>query len=278
MRTFPGVSILSPGEVGYGARMKVSVALAVLGLQALQLCALAGNSVVNLSHYDLMRPDFDRMREQGILGIIHESSYPKYVRDEKYAERQNAAVGAGMLWGAYHFADATDPVRQADHFLDVVESSWRRARPGGRPNEILLVLDFEKNGHYPGGTMRVDQAARFVEYVHRRTGRYPGLYGSEYRLRQILNATNVRPADRQVLSRCWLWVANYHHTPGPVPPFRNWQMWQYTGDGVCDLPRSSHPKSIANIKNAERNIFPGGTEALRQFWQTNGWKPDAVSQ
>ncbi len=106
-----------------------------------------------------------------------------------------------------------------------------------------------------------------------RTGRYPGLYGSEYRLRQVLNAKTVRPADREVLSRCWLWVANYHHTPGPVPPFRNWQMWQYTGDGVCDLPRSSHPKSIANIKNAERNIFRGGTEALRQFWQANGWKP-----
>ncbi len=154
--------------------MKVSVALAVLALQAFQLGALADNSVVNLSHYDLMRPDFDQMRQQGILGIIHESSYPKYVRDAKYLERQNAAVGAGMLWGAYHFADATDPVRQAEHFLEVVESSWRHARPGGRPNEILLVLDFEKNGHYPGGTMRVEQAARFVEQVHRAHGSLSG--------------------------------------------------------------------------------------------------------
>lgn len=258
--------------------MRLSVVLAILGLQAVQVCALAGNSVVNLSHYDLMRPDFERMREQGILGIIHEASYPRYVRDEKYAARQNAAVGAGLLWGAYHFADATSPLRQADHFLEVVESSWRRARPGGRPNEMLLVLDFEKNGHYPGGTMRVEQAAQFAERIRERTGKYPGLYGSEYRLRQVLNAGSVRAADRAILSRCWLWVANYHHVPGRVPPWSNWRMWQYTGDGVCDLPRSSYPKSIANIKNAERNMFRGDAAELRAFWRANGWQPAAIPE
>ncbi len=259
--------------------MKVALALAVLVLSALPTGgARAGSSVVNLSHYDLMRPDFARMKEQGVHAIIHESSYPKYVRDEKYADRQEAAVGAGMLWGAYHFADATSPLLQAEHFLKVVESSWRRARPGGRPEEVLLVLDFEKNGHYPGGTMRVEQAAQFVEYVRRRTGKYPGLYGSEYRLRQILNAPSVRPADRETLSRCWLWVANYHHLPGKVAPWKDWRLWQYTGDGVCDLPRSSHPKSIANIKNAERNMFRGDTGALRAFWKANAWQPEALPE
>ena len=247
--------------------------LSLVFLVASPLCALAGNSVVNLSHYDLMRPNFGQMQQQGIVGIIHEASYPRYVRDEKYADRQNAAVGAGLLWGAYHFADATDPLRQAEHFLSVVESGWRRARPGSRPNEVLLVLDFEKNGHYPGGTMRVEQAAQFVEHIRQRTGRYPGLYGSEYRLQKVLAA--ARPADRQILSRCWLWVANYHHVPGPVPPWSSWRMWQYTGDGVCDLPRSSYPKSIANIRNAERNMFRGDDEALRAFWQANGWNPVA---
>ena len=258
--------------------MKFSLALIFLALQALQTGAFAGNSVVNLSHYDLMRPDFVRMREQGIVGIIHEASYPRYVMDEKYAERQHAAVGAGLLWGAYHFADASSPVRQADHFLSVVESSWRRARLGGRPNEVLLVLDFEKNGHYPGGTMGVEQAAQFVERIRERTGRYPGLYGSEYRLQRIFSAPSVRAADRAVLSRCWLWVANYHHTPGPVPPWNGWRMWQYTGDGVCELPRASYPTSIANIRKAERNMFRGDTSALREFWQANGWQPGLAAE
>src|SRR4051812_15503262 len=141
--------------------------------------AFADNSVVNLSHYDLMRPDFNAMKSQGILGVIHEATYPRYERDARYAERQAAAMNAGLLWGAYHFADATNPVRQADHFLNVVENSMPHTRPDQRPPGVLLVLDFEKNGHYPGGTMRVDQAVAFVERIHEKTGNYPGLYGSE---------------------------------------------------------------------------------------------------
>src|ERR1700712_4607677 len=136
--------------------MKLSVVRTLCLLPALQLCAFASNSVVNLSHYDTMRPDFEQMKREGIAAVIHEASYPRFVRDAKYADRQNSAVAAGMLWGAYHFADASNPVAQADHLLDVVASSWRRASPDNRPEEVLLVLDFEKNGHYPGGTMRVD--------------------------------------------------------------------------------------------------------------------------
>src|SRR6476659_8526201 len=33
--------------------------------------AFAGNSVVNLSHYDLMRVDFDAMKREGVVGVIH---------------------------------------------------------------------------------------------------------------------------------------------------------------------------------------------------------------
>src|SRR3954452_22882545 len=117
--------------------------------------AFAGNSVVNLSHYDLMRVDFEAMKREGVIGVIHEATYPRFDRDSYYGARQTAATRAGMLWGAYHFGDATDPIRQAEHFLTAVQSNWRG--PAIQPNGVLLVLDFEKNGHYPGGTMRADQ-------------------------------------------------------------------------------------------------------------------------
>jgi lysozyme len=235
----------------------------------------ASNTVVNLSHYDLMRPDFVQMKREGIVGIIHESSYPRMTRDDKYSSRQQAAVQAGLLWGAYHFADATDPVRQADFFVNTVATAWRSANPSARPNEVLLVLDFEKNGHYPGGTMRVEQAVAFVERVRDRTGRYPGLYSGEYRIRDVINSPRVSLSQKGVLSQCWLWVANYHYQPRDVAPWGRWQMWQYTGDGKCDLPRSSYPKHIANIRNAERNIFSGSAAALQQFWQDHAWRLSA---
>lgn len=235
--------------------------------------AFGGNTVVNLSHYDLMRPDFVGMKNQGIQAVIHEASYPRYQRDEKYRERAMAATNAGLLWGAYHFGDATNPVKQADHFLSIVASSVPRTSADLRGPGVLLVLDFEKNGHYPGGTMNVAQAAAFVERIRERTGNYPGVYCSEYRIRQMLGGSGVNPAHRRSLTNCWLWIANYHFQPRNTAPWGDWTMWQYTGDGKCDLPRSTHPISIANIRKAERNIFRGSNASLVQFWETHSWHP-----
>ncbi len=247
-------------------------------LCAVPLSASAANSVVNLSHYDLMRVDFEAMRAQGIVGVIHEATYPRNVRDEKYVARQAQATRAGLLWGAYHFANSSDPVRQADFFLNSVAAAWRAAPLGGRPSQVLLVLDFEQNRHYPGGTMRVEQAVAFVERVRQRTGEYPGLYSGENRIRAILNNPRVTAEQRRVLRGCWLWVANYHYLPRAVAPWSRWTMWQYTGDGVCDLPRSSFPKSIANIRNAERNIFNGTPADSRAFWESHGWHPGRLDE
>ena len=241
---------------------------------AFPFAASASNCVVNLSHYDLMHPDFGMMKAQGIVGVIHEATYPRFDRDTLYAGRQQAATRSGLLWGAYHFGDATDPVRQADHFLRVVSASWLPVKVEPRPAGVLLVLDFEKNGHYPGGTMRADQAVAFVERIRERTGRYPGVYGSENRLRSVLYASNVSEKQRQVLSNCWLWIANYHWNPRSTAPWSHWQMWQYTGDGKCDLrPRGAYPKGVANIPRAERNMFRGSPADAAAFWQEHSWLP-----
>src|SRR3977135_4007308 len=111
--------------------------------------------------------------------------------------------------------------------------------------------------------MRVTQAVAFVERIRQRTGEYPGLYSGENRIRAILNNPRVGATARHVFARCWLWVANYHRRPVAISPWSRWTLWQYTGDGVCDLPRASFPKSIANIRKAERNIFDGTTGEVR---------------
>ena len=252
--------------------MKLPILRILLLLQALQVCAFANSAVVNLSHYDLMRPDFVTMKNEGIVGIIHEATYPSFQRDAQYIFRQQTATRAGLLWGAYHYANGTDPVRQADHFLSVVSGAWSQADAASRPAGVLLVLDFEKNGHYPGGTMRADQAVAFVERIRERTGEYPGLYSGEYHLRQVLNSPKVTAAQRAMLTKCWLWIANYHYEPRATAPWDFWHLWQYCGDGKCDLPRAAYPTSIANIRKAERNIFRGNRSALEDFWQNRAWQ------
>ncbi|MDB6146601.1 MAG: glycoside hydrolase family protein [Spartobacteria bacterium] len=245
-----------------------------LVLQA-HLCWATSNSVVNLSHYDTIRSDFARMRNEGIISVIHEATYPRFNRDAKYSARQQAATEAGLLWGAYHFGDATNPVVQADHFLEVVRSAWLAADPSSRPREVLLVLDFEQNGHYPGGTMRVDQAVTFVERIRERTGKYPGVYSNENRIRKTLGNATVN--YQRVLAKCWLWAANYHCQPRTTSPWNDWDLWQYTGDGVCGLPRARFPTHVANMRRAERNMFRGNETALKTFWSERACQPDGTS-
>src|ERR1044071_255304 len=117
-------SLALPRRPAIVRRMKLPVIRVLLVFQILQVYAFGANSVVNLSHYDLLRPDFVRMKAEGILGVIHEATYPRFDRDSYYGTRQTAATRAGLLWGAYHFGDGTDPIRQAEHFLGAVESQW----------------------------------------------------------------------------------------------------------------------------------------------------------
>jgi lysozyme len=253
---------------------KASAMRILLLFLLLRTCALAASSVVNLSHYDLMRPNFATMAREGVVGVIHEATFPRLQRDAKYAERQGAALEAGLLWGAYHFGDATDPIRQADHFLHSVAAP-RIGGPAESRSGVLLVLDFEKNGHYPGGSMSVPQAVAFVERIKQRTGKYPGLYGSENRLRQMLYGRGATGAHREILANCWLWIANYQAEPRHLAPWSRWHMWQYCGDGKCGLrPRTSFPTSVANIRRAERNIFRGSNATLQTFWRENAWYPE----
>jgi len=258
--------------------MKSVLARSLFALSLLPFSAFASNSVVNMSHYDLIRDDFVGMKNEGVVGVIHEATFPRLQRDWRYSERQVAAMQAGLLWGAYHFGDGTNPISQADHFLAVVASSHQLVVTAGQPEKkrpgTLLVLDFEKNGHYPGGSMSVPQAVAFVQRIKDRTGKYPGLYCSEYRLRQMLYGPGSTAAHRAVLSNCWLWVANYHFQPRNTSPWSSWDLWQYTGDGKSALrPRGMFPISVANLRRAERNIFNGNNVALQAFWQEHAWFP-----
>ena len=258
--------------------MKSGLTSVVVTLQLLAVTAFASNSVVNLSHYDLVRVDFVAMKSEGVVGVIHEATFPRLQRDWRYFERQATASQAGLLWGAYHFGDGTNPISQADHFLATVASSHPPVRTADDPEKkragVLLVLDFEKNGHYPGGSMSVSQAVAFVERIKERTGKYPGIYGSEYRLRQMLFGSGATAAHRSVLSNCWLWIANYHNEPRSTAPWGHWDLWQYTGDGKCGLrPRSAFPIGVANMRKAERNIFRGNNAELSAFWQEHAWFP-----
>jgi len=51
--------------------MRPSIWRAAALFISLPACAFSASNVVNLSHYDMMRPDFAAMKREGIVGVIH---------------------------------------------------------------------------------------------------------------------------------------------------------------------------------------------------------------
>lgn len=112
-------------------------------------------NVIDMYHGNAVKnPDFAALRANGVFGIIHKASQGLHYRDPAYAARRVAAQAAGLLWGAYHFLDATDAKAQADFFI---ECSGITA--GADP--ILLACDYENSPHQPS----LQQAMTFMREV-----------------------------------------------------------------------------------------------------------------
>jgi len=194
--------------------------------------------VVDLSHHNAA-VDFPVARRAGLLGIIHKATQGVTFLDKRYESRRGMALGANLLWGAYHFGtgDASG-TEQADYFLSKID-----ANP-----QTLLALDSERNTTPPKIDMTLSQASDFVTRVHDRAGRWPLFYVSPGWLR---NAAG----DRSALAKCPLWLTEWGPTAHVPQPWQSWTFWQYANKG-----------NVEGIGVCDRDRFAGDTAALTAFW------------
>lgn len=200
------------------------------------------NVVVDLSHFNTVT-NFETVKEDGIVGIIHKATQGTSEKDPQFASRREAARTAGLWWGAYHFGTGGDGLAEAEFFLSTVNPE---------PTD-LLVLDFEQNPS--GASMTLAEAEQFVSHVQFLTGRWPGLYGGSY-LKELLGS-NHNP----VLANCWFWLSEYGPTPKVPATWPTWTMWQYTDGQV-----GPEPHSVAGIGNCDRDQFNGDIDGLTKLW------------
>lgn len=207
--------------------------------------------VIDVSHYNPIT-SFEEVYNSGIRGIIHKASEGTGYVDPSYKEARKGALAAGLHWGAYHFGDGTDPVKQAAHFVATADPD----------DGTLMALDFEPNGN---STMTLANARIFMTEVERLTACEIVLYSGNL-IKETLGS-----AKDPYLSARRLWLAQYG--PKQVIPAA-WEktgawLWQFS-DGVVNR----NGLNVAGVSgHVDLNSFAGTDEELASSWADNASVP-----
>jgi lysozyme len=216
--------------------------------------------VADMAHFNSV--NFTALAGAGIVGVIHKATQGVGMTDQQYARRRAAAAAAGLEWGAYSFATGDDARAHARHFLAVAQADAA----------TLMCLDFEDN---PRSPMSGQQAWDFMREVEDATGRLCWIYGGNRIKEQITPLCRRSSAAADYFKARPLWLCQYKlglppgidlaglkaHIRVP-PPWDDWTLLQYTGDGVGPLPHT-----VPGVENgADLNVFDGDDAALRAAW------------
>lgn len=224
-------------------------------------------NVIDISHHqsrdNIPNSLFPKLKAAGIFAVVHKATQGSGYVDPFYAGRQKAARDAGLLWGAYHFLDASDAKTQAAHFLDVVTKS-----ADFEPH--MLAADFEPN---PNSQASLSQCMTFMRGIDAAMDDVQCALYSGNMIRETLkpqaggHASSDMGGVVQFFQDHRLWLAEYnprYRTPWPwnepvsetdttVPGI--W-LWQFTQSGrLVDIPVT-----------VDGNFFDGTFDQLQSRW------------
>lgn len=187
------------------------------------------------SHFQTT-PDYAAMRAGGLGFVIQKATQGIGYTDPTFAPRRAAARAAGLLDGAYHFANGGDVAAEADHFCDVV---------GPLTRGELVALDYEIHLADP-----VTWCLAWLRATRDRLGVKPGLYLNQ----STMNGFDWTPVVREDF---WLWLAKYDATT-TAPAVSRWPfaaIKQYTDRGTA----SGIPGTV------DCDVFYGDLAALQRY-------------
>jgi GH25 family lysozyme M1 (1,4-beta-N-acetylmuramidase) len=182
-------------------------------------------SGVDISHHQ--KPgniDYDKMAAEHDF-LIARASYGVR-RDKTFEEHFKKAKEAGMIVGGYHFfRQQQDWQKQLKTFLGELTSV------GLGPGDILPVVDLEENQKYDGPL----SPDHHNEYGRKLIEKLKEEYGDVYVYLAPHYYVNIGKPE-WLLEYPW-WIAHYTSKDAPTCPWKQWDIWQYTGKGTSPAYR-----------------------------------------
>ena len=192
---------------------------------------------IDVSHYqgniDWQRLTQTRQSQFPIHFIFMKASEGGDYGDRVFQANFDSAKAYGFIRGAYHFYNPkTDPVRQADFFINSVKLDT---------GDLPPVLDIEKRGD-DARTLRRDLKI-WLDKIERHYKVKPILYTS-YKFK-------TRYLNDSIFDSYPYWIAHYY--VDSVEYKGNWKFWQHTDVGTLPGIR----------EKVDLNIFNGSLEELK---------------
>jgi lysozyme len=200
---------------------------------------------VDLSHYDNLK-DIGQVKGAGMQGVVNKATEGPGMVDKTFAIRRPVVLGAGLLYGGYHFLRPGDQVQAAEHFLNAV----------GDVADLLLMGDWEVKD------VSVEAAKQWFGTVKDKTKRWPVCYSYAAMLMEMFGH-NADP----VFAQTRLWIACY--SLKLYWPTQIWQKpwaWQFTGDGNGPEPHWIPGIELPGSKGLDVNSYDGSDDQLRAEW------------
>lgn len=169
--------------------------------------------------------------------------------DNKYVGRRDHARKIGLPCMAYHFAETSDPVSQAKHFLKVA---------GIKPGDMRPMLDLEDYAQGKSFFSKMTIAARtkwvgaFVAVIEKELGVKPFIY-TPFALNDDFG--------------CPLWVARYNprnELPHIPKPWKAWTIRQFTNGQV------GVPNSFVGLGHVDLNCWDGAPKTRLKTYTIKG--------
>lgn len=202
--------------------------------------------IIDLSHHNEVT-DFDAIKKNGTIGIIHKATEGWSLVDETYKEREQAAKFAGLEWASYHYLHHGNVEDQMANYLQTINP-----QKGNR-----VIIDYEE----PGVTLDDLREAVAILFDHE-----PKLEVSVYSGHLIKE--HLGDGHDELLAQTSLWIAQYTSDAMNVTwPMGTWNvvtLWQYTDSAPC-----------AGVAAAcDGNKFNGTEESAHKWFQKGKDKDD----
>lgn len=191
--------------------------------------------------------DFNKVKDDGIAGVIIRAGYGKNTIDKKFHDNIRAAINAGLPVGVYWFSYAyTEDMAKAE-----AEACLKAIMHYNVTLPVFFDWEYDsmnyakKQGKKVTKTLITAMNAAFCGVV-KKSGYKAGYYLNEDYSKNYVNETNLKNKGY------YRWFARYTKTTQ-----KNCALWQYSDEGKVNGIKGNVDMNVLNDTSLLKSVKPG---------------------